>query len=100
MIILKRGDTGIGLRATLSNDEGNVDLTGSEVHFLFGEHKINAEIEDGKKNVLVVFNDMHTMKTGIFDAEFKVRFKDGRVETSPNDSYLKIKIMQDLGGKT
>src|SRR5699024_2476529 len=97
---LKRGDTGIGLRATLSNDEGNVDLTGSEVHFLFGEHKINVEIEDAEKGVLIiVFNSVHTMKTGIFSAEFKVKFEDGRVETFPNDSYLKIKIMQDLGGK-
>lgn len=33
MITLKRGDTGIGIRATLKNEIGNIDLTDANVLF-------------------------------------------------------------------
>lgn len=100
MIKLKRGDTGIGIRATLSNNAGNVDLTDADVHFLFSEHKIRASMHDAQNGVVdVVFDRFHTAQPGIFYAEFKVVFNDGRVETFPNDSFLEIHIINDLGGK-
>lgn len=99
MITLKQGDTGIGLKATLSNDDGHINLTNSSVLFLMNEHEIQSVIvneENGE--VEVIFNKIHTSKAGIFNAEFEVQFSDGRVETYPNDGYLQIKIMRDLGG--
>lgn len=99
MITLKQNDTGIGIRATLSNEDGNINLSDAAVLFLFDGHEIKANIlnyENGQ--VLVTFNKVHTLKTGIFNAEFEVLFDDGRIETFPNDGYLQIKIMKDLGG--
>lgn len=98
-LIIKRGDTGIGFLATLSNEHGPVNLTGADVLFLCGEHRIKClphDITNGE--VIVVFDKIHTEKTKIYVAEFKVTFKDGRVETFPNDGYLKINIKKDLGG--
>ena len=100
MIYLKRGDTGIGIKATLTNENGNVDLTDANVLFLFNGDQINAGMNDETSGqVFVTFDKRHTEKTGIFDAEFEVTFSDGRVETYPNDDYLKIHILEDLGGK-
>lgn len=100
MITLKRNDTGIGLRATLSNQDGVIDLTDASVLFLFEDHEIQAEIQDVEQGtVTVTFNSLQTSKVGMFYAEFEVRFKDGRIETYPNDGYLQINIMQDLGGR-
>ncbi|MBP1971571.1 hypothetical protein J2Z83_003722 [Virgibacillus natechei] len=98
-ITLKRGDTGIGLRATLSNEAGNVDLTDANVLFFMGKHEIKAGIHDAEGGVVnVTFNRNHTSKTGIFRAEFEVTYSDGRVEAYPNDDYVQIRIMKDLGG--
>ena len=99
MIVLKRGDNGIGIRATLSNENGPVDLTDASVLFLFSNFEINAQIHDAENGVVNVFLEkMHTEKTGEFYAEFEVQFSDGRVETFPNNDYLRLKIIKDLGG--
>lgn len=97
MIKLKQNDNGIGLKATLTNIDGNVDLTDADILFLFGDYEINANIIDASK-VMVIFNKVHTSKTGFYDAEFEVKFKDGRVETFPSDGYIKIHVLKDLGG--
>lgn len=100
MIILKQNDTGIGLKATLSNQDGSIDLTDADVLFLMKDHVIvSKKIDDEKGTVEVVFNKIHTEKVGLFSAEFKVKFKDGRVESFPNNDYLQIKIIKELGGR-
>ena len=99
-ITLKRGDTGIGVRATLSNENGNVNLTNANVLFLFGEHEIKSGLHEPENGVInVSFNRNHTSKTGIYKAEFEVTYNDGRIETYPNDDYLQVYIMDDLGGR-
>ena len=35
-------------------------------------------------------------QTGIFKAEFKVIYSDGRTDTFPNDGYINIYIIDDL----
>ncbi len=37
-----------------------------------------------------------TDTSGIYNAEFQVTFSDGRVETFPNEGYLKVQIVSDL----
>lgn len=99
MLTIKRGDTGFGVKGTLSNTDGCVDLTDASVLFLFGQHEIKAEITDALNGeVLVFFNKIHTEKVGNYSAEFEVQFKDGRVETFPNNTYIRISIINDLGG--
>lgn len=34
---------------------------------------------------------------GDYDAEFEVTLSDGSVETYPNDNYINVRIMKDLG---
>jgi len=99
MITLKQNDTGIGILSTLSNENGPVDLLGATVLFYMGEHAISPTAQDEINGVLLVtFNSIHTVVTGLFKAEFEVKFSDGRVETFPNDGYLQVNIIKDLGG--
>ena len=99
MITLKRGDTGIGIKFTLSNLKGDGNLTDADISFLIGDHEIipqKIEAENGV--VMVVFEQEYTEKTGYFNCEFKVKYKDGRIETFPSDGFAKVRIMDDLGG--
>lgn len=100
---LKRGDTKSALKATLSNEVGVTNLTGCTVNFVMakrGSVKINrlAEIRDaGNGIVWFTFETGDTDITGVYEAEFKVEFSDGRKETFPSDSYILINIIDDLG---
>lgn len=92
-IKLIKGDNGIGYLATLSNEDGPVDLTDVDILFLFGKHEIRPikEAETGK--VLLVFESLHTDKTGYYRSTFKVRFKDGRLESFPGVNEDRIKVI-------
>ena len=104
-MILKRGDTRMAIRATLKTPTGAaVDLTGATVRFLLadlrGVLKIDKQIDvldatEGK--VMVVLEATEVDVAGSFRAEFEVTFDDGRVETYPNDGYISVKIIPDLG---
>lgn len=99
MIQIKQRDTGIGLVANLSNDGGALNLSGASVIFMFSRHRINANVLNSDTGrVMVVLNEVHTSNAGVFNAEFRVTFEDGRIETFPNDGYMKINIMSNLGG--
>ena len=93
-IHLIKGDTGIGRRASLSNENGPVDLTDTnEVRFLFDNHVIYPIKEEEKGKLLLPFNEFHTAKAGVFNASFKVTFKDGRKETFPGaESPTRLKV--------
>lgn len=96
-LTIKRGDTGLGIKANLSNEIGNLDLKDANITLLFGGHEIEAKVSSVHDNELMVFlNEEHTSKVGSYDAEFKVEFKDGRIETFPSDGYLKVNIIRDL----
>lgn len=101
LLIFKRGDKGFGLKATLSNHNDAVNLTGASALFLFGKHEIEANITDAKNGVVeVFFEETHTEETGFFNAEFEVEFSPDWVETFPSDEFIKIRIMKDLGGRS
>ena len=98
-LTIKRGDTGFGIKATLSNTQGCVDLTDASVLFLFDKFEIPSEVIDAENGeVIVFFERTHTEDAGFYNAEFEVQFPDGRVETFPSNGYLKIHITSDLGG--
>ena len=98
-LTIKRGDTGIGVQATLSNLRGCIDLTDSTVLFIFKGENVPVDIVDAENGIVnVYFNRIHTEKSGFYNAEFEVQFPDGRIETYPSDGYLKIRIYDDLGG--
>ena len=105
MVVLKRGDTRTAIKATLKTPAGAAaDLTGATARFLLadlrGVLKIDKQIDvldatEGK--VMVVLEATEVDVAGSFRAEFEVTFDDGRVETYPNDGYISIKIIPDLG---
>ncbi len=97
MLQIKRNDTGIGIEATLTNKDGNVDLTGADVSFLFRGQDITPQMKNAEEgNVIVIFNEAQTNKTGFYNAEFKVRFADGRLESFPNCGHIKVRICESL----
>lgn len=98
-ITIKQNDNGIGLRATLSNNSGFVNLTGTEVFFFVGNFQIPATIVDAAAGeVQVVFESTHTAKPGSMNGEFEVRYSDGRKETFPNEGYVRVDIAKGIGG--
>jgi hypothetical protein len=102
-ITIKRNDTRDALKATLSNESGPVDLTGATVRFLMSKRKTikvdrAAQIKDAANGVVwMVFEQGDTDQDGLFNAEFEVTFPDNRIETFPNDGFISINIIKDLG---
>lgn len=104
-VVLKRGDTRTAIRATLKTPTGAaVDLTDATVRFLLadlrGVLKIDKHIDvldAAAGKVLAVLEATEVDEAGTFRAEFEATFSDGRVETYPNDSYIAVKILPDLG---
>jgi len=103
-VMIKRGDTRHAIRAILKDAKGNpINLTDCEVSFAMAPlgrgAVINraAHIQDAVAGeVWVVWVPGETDITGIYRAEFKVIYPDGKKETFPSDGYISIQIMNDL----
>lgn len=102
-ITLKKNDTKDNIKATLSNESGPVDLTGATVRFLMSRRGVlkvdrGAQVQDAANGIVwMVFEQGDTDEAGLFQAEFEVTFPDARIETFPNDSFILINIISDLG---
>ena len=102
-VTIKRNDTKDNIKATLSNESGPVDLTGATVRFLMSKRGIvkvdrQVQIQDAVNGIVwMVFDQGDTNETGSFQAEFEVTFPDARIETFPNDGFILINIINDLG---
>ncbi len=111
---IKRNDTRPRLVTTLITDfgtaaEGPVDLTSaSAVKFLMRSEsapagsapKVNAAatISDAAAGIVTyTWVDGDTDTEGIFEGEFQITWSDDGVETIPNDSYISIQVVDDLG---
>lgn len=104
-ITIKRGDTRNCIKAILKNASGApVDLTGCSVSFHMAQ--LNrpavisraAHIQDAVTGeVWFVWASGETNIAGVYRAEFEVVYQDGRRETFPNDGYISIQILNDLG---
>src|SRR5699024_10133144 len=100
-IYLKRGDKGIGFKATLMNDGGNVNLDNASVIFKMGRYKIKVDVIDGVNGIVeVIFSKKHTSSYGVFKVEFEVLFKENIIESYPNNDYLTVNILKDMGGSS
>ena len=103
-VTIKRGDTRNCIKAVLKDSAGEpVNLAGCEVKFLMaplGQAAVinrAAHIQDAAAGeVWVVWVPGDTDKSGVYQAEFKVTYGDGRKETFPSDGYISIQIMNDL----
>jgi hypothetical protein len=106
---VKQGDTAPPVVRTLKDfDENPVNLTDADV--VFNMRRIHGDQEpvieagvvdiDGDPTSGVVTYEWQpgdTDEAGGFYGEFEVTFDDGSVETFPNDGYVRIAIVAELG---
>lgn len=105
-ITIKRGDTRNCIKAILKNASSGdpVNLEGCSVKFHMAPLSRPAvisravHVEDAAAGeVWVVWAPGETDMAGIYRAEFEVLYDDGKIETFPNDGYISIQILEDLG---
>lgn len=103
-VTIKRGDTRHAIRAVLKNTQGTpVNLSGCSVSFYMAPLgrpptiSRQVDVHDAEAGeVWVVFAPGETDISGVYRAEFRVAYGDGRKETFPNDGYLSIQILGNL----
>lgn len=104
MFTIKRGDTRTPLYVELSNHNGVIDLTNCTVRFFMSKDNqtyVNglAEITDAPNGrVWYVFQPDDTAVLGMYKAEFRVEYPDFKVDTFPSDDYIKVHVLNNLGG--
>ena len=104
-VTIKRGDARSAIKATLIEADGSgADLSGATVRFIAADYcgKVlidrRAQILDALGGqVLVVLEAADVGVAGTYRAEFEVTYSDGRKQTYPNNCYLTIEILPDLG---
>lgn len=99
---IKRNDRLPLLRVNLTRSDGSIpDLTGATVRFKMGSPvPINgiADIVNAVGGVVEYpWAGADTASAGNFRGEFEVTYGSGKLETFPNDGYLVIQILEDLG---
>ena len=101
--ITKQNDTK-PLEATLKDEDGPVNLTGATVVFNMWDSvkavKVSlgavTTVEPTLGTVKYPFAAIDTDTVGTFRGEFQVTFTDATVVTFPHDSYIAIKIVDDI----
>lgn len=105
MFYIKQNDTGPSIRAALKNVDGvAVSLAGATVRFHMRKlgsatAKVSAaatiiSATDGTVEYDWIAADTNTV--GTYQAEFQVTYSDLSVETFPNATYLKVKVIDDI----
>lgn len=102
---IKQNDTSPAMLATLQDADGNaVNVNAGSVRFhmrAIGSTTVivdaAATIVDGV-NGLVRYNwdATDTDTIGSYQAEFEVTYSDGTIETFPNNSYIRVEIIDDI----
>lgn len=99
---IKRGDTSPSIR--LSLEPATVTLIGAEVTFQMrlrgGAQVIDAPavIESflGTPTVRYDWQPSDTAVAGLFEAEVRVRYANGLIETFPNSGFVSVRISEDV----
>ena len=100
---IKRGDTTPAIRYKLK--PATVVLTGASVQFqMRAQRPRGAPPVIDAAAVVVAETGTPTVEfqwpagnsTGIYQAEFRVTYADGRIETFPNDGFIAIKVSEDI----
>jgi hypothetical protein len=103
---IKQNDTSPDIQATCKDYAGAVvNVSGAFVKFLMrdkrtGEVQVNASgvVVDGPNGVIKYsWSTGDTDTVGRYEAEFQVTYSDNSVETFPNNSFLTIQVLDDIG---
>ena len=101
---IKRGDTSPALRFALLPDR--VSLAGAMVRFQM-RARGGATVIDRPAQIETVFAPAvvvhrwapgETDQTGRYEAEFRVTYLDGSVETFPNLGFIEVFVIEDVPG--
>ena len=103
---IQQHDTSPQLVGTLKDASDNaIDLTGATVKFLMRRissttAKVDASatvIDEDAGRVKYVWQTGDTDTAGTFQGEFEVTYTSGEIETFPNDGYIGIEVLDDIG---
>ena len=104
---IKQHDQLPELVATLTDALSDVvNVTGATVRFIMTNKATTIKVLDVPATVVdapagivkYTWQDGDTDVAATYNAEFEVKFSDGRVESFPNSKYIAIKVFADLGG--
>jgi hypothetical protein len=102
--IIKRGDTSPALQFALLPD--SVSLAGATVHFQM-RPRGGSTVIDRPTKILSMFEPAvvahiwqpgETDTPGRYEAEFRVTYLDGTVETFPNLGFIEVFVTEDVPG--
>lgn len=104
---IKRNDTKKAIDGILKSNAAVVNLTSCTVKFIMSLASKKNAVPKVKKSATIVdplagtvsyqwvTGDLDTK--GTYDAEWEVTFLDGKVATFPDDGYLTVEVVADLG---
>lgn len=102
---VRSGDTAPALVATLKADDGTVvNLTGATVTFSMRDQKTGAILVTGACTLTSATGGVvtytwvtgNTDVAGVYNADFKVTFSGGAIETFPNSRFLIVSVQPAL----
>ena len=106
---IKQGDILPKLRATLKDGTGAViDLTLATSVRLIVKNYAGQEVVNANTTIVspptsgiveYAWITANTATAGSFRGEFEINFSTGQVQTVPNDSYITIQIIPQLGSQ-
>jgi hypothetical protein len=99
---IKRNDTAPAIRYAL--DPATVDLTGASVKFQMRPRNgamvldVTASIvtATGTPTVEYSWQTGNTATAGVYEAEFRVTYANGKIETFPNVGFILLRISEDV----
>ncbi len=98
---IKRGDTSPALRFAIEPE--SIDLTSATCTFQMRPRRgaillDSAAVVEGISPPILRYNwaNGDTDATGVYEAEFRVTYSDGTVETFPNSGFISVVIKQDV----
>jgi hypothetical protein len=99
---IKRGDTSPAIRYAL--EPATVVLTGATVRFQMRARN-GAVLMDvaalvvpatGTPTVEYSWQAGDTATAGLYEAEFRVTYADGKIETFPNEGFIPVRVNEDV----
>lgn len=101
--VIKQGDLKPYFEAELFDADGLMNLTGCTAKFIMapatgGPPKVNAAcaIIEGRR-VRYMWVEGDTSEAGSYNAEIEITDGSGSKQTVPNDRYLQIQVIKELG---
>jgi len=103
---IKQNDTSPAMLATLQDADANaINLTGTTVRFHMRQIGSKQILVDAPAVVVTPLEGLvrydwiaaDTANIGAYQAEFEVTYGDQTIETFPNDGYIRVEIIDDIG---